>query len=211
MSYSDDGNGYFTRALDAEDRGDHALAETAYRQAIELFREGEGTERELAACHYNLGHVYVVTEQTSRAVVEYGKALEHFAGLEDSGKHKARAHLILGSLLVETGDLRAAEDHLLDTLGQYLDAPHDPRDQADCYVNLARVYRATRRPTQAVTAYNRAVDFYQEDPETFRDRSDCFTELGSLNESTGKLDESAAAFAEAARLRRAAEQQGGRA
>lgn len=39
MSYSDDGNGFFTRALDAEDRGDHTLAETSYRQAIELDRK----------------------------------------------------------------------------------------------------------------------------------------------------------------------------
>ena len=211
MSYSDDGNGFFTRALDAEDRGDHALAETADRQAIELFQESGPAHRELAACHYNLGHIHLVMDRTSKAVAEYQSALEHFSRLEGSGKHKARAHLILGSLLVETGDLHGAETHLLDALGQYLDAPHEPRDQADCYVNLARVYRETRRHAQAVTAYNRAVDFYEQDPDSFRDRSDCFTELGALHESAGQLDESAAAFAEAARLRRAAEQHGGRA
>ena len=61
-----------------------------------------------------------------------------------------------------------------------------------------------------MTAYNRAVDFYEEVPDSLRDRSDCFTELGTVYESTGKLDEAAAAFAEAARLRHGAEQQGGR-
>lgn len=126
MSYSDDGNGYFTRALDAEDRGEHALAETAYRQAIELFHESGDTAKELAACHYNLGHIYVVMERTSKAVAEYRTALEYFSQLPGSGKHKARAHLILGSLLVETGELRAAETQLLDALGQYLDAPTNP-------------------------------------------------------------------------------------
>ena len=68
MSYSDDGNGFFTRALDAEDRGDHTLAETSYRQAIELFQESGPAHRELAACHYNLGHIHLVMDRTSKAV-----------------------------------------------------------------------------------------------------------------------------------------------
>ena len=38
MSYTQDGHGFFTRALDAEDRGRLDEAETAYQQAIVLFR-----------------------------------------------------------------------------------------------------------------------------------------------------------------------------
>ena len=109
--------------------------------------------------------------------------------------------MIVGSLFVEDRDYPRAESHLLDALGQYLDAPHDPQDQAECYVNLARVYNATKRRAQAVTAYNRALDFYQETPGSQRDQSDCYTELGIVYQDLGKLEESAAAYGQAARLR----------
>lgn len=107
MSYSDDGNGYFTRALDAEDRGELSQAETAYRQAIELFKETQQTQRELAACHYNLGHLYVVMNVRDKAITEYQRCLEYFGQITDSSKPKGRAHLILGSLFVEDRDYPA--------------------------------------------------------------------------------------------------------
>jgi hypothetical protein len=57
-----------------------------------------------------------------------------------------------------------------------------------------------------MTAYNRALDFYQETEGTSADQAECFTALGRLYEHAGRLKESGSAYAAAARLRWAAEQ-----
>jgi len=84
MSYSQDGHGFFTRALDAEDRGRLDEAETAYQQAIVLFEEEGDALQEQAACHYNLGHLYLGMNRPGRAVTAYEKALELFGRISGS-------------------------------------------------------------------------------------------------------------------------------
>ncbi|WHF24651.1 hypothetical protein QJS66_11080 [Kocuria rhizophila] len=85
MSYSDDGNGFFTRALDAEDRGDHT-----WRRLLpghQLFQVWPA-HRELAARHYNLGTSTWSLDRTSKAVAEYQSARSTSPGLEGSGNTK---------------------------------------------------------------------------------------------------------------------------
>ena len=69
------------------------------------------------------------------------------------------------------------------------------------------MYELGERHTQAITAYNRALDFYQETEATATDQAECFTALGRLYERAGRMKESGAAYAAAARLRWSAEQQ----
>ena len=68
--------------------------ETAYQQAIVLFEEEGNSLQEQAACHYNLGHLYLGMNRPGRAVTAYENALGLFCRIPGSGKHLARTHPI---------------------------------------------------------------------------------------------------------------------
>jgi Flp pilus assembly protein TadD len=105
--------------------------------------------------------------------------------LLEQGLDHARAHRLLGSLLLQRGELAAAAQQLEKSVEQ---APN-----AAAYTNLGMVYRALGRPSDAVLSSRKAIEL--------NPSAEAFLNLGHAFRDLNDLESAASAYANYLRLK----------
>jgi tetratricopeptide (TPR) repeat protein/glutathione synthase/RimK-type ligase-like ATP-grasp enzyme len=128
---------HFNMGNALQDLGQFEDAVTSYRRALEI-------NPNFAEAHYNLGNALQELRQLEDAVASYRRALEinpNFAEVYSNASvsradypHETIAHVTLGNVLMDAGDLSAAEKHFNIALGL------DP-EQAEAHQGLACLFQ----------------------------------------------------------------------
>ncbi|MBX3089874.1 MAG: tetratricopeptide repeat protein [Cryobacterium sp.] len=88
-------------------------AEQSHKLALAMFEQLEGTERNQAACHQNLGNLYRDAGRLEEAEQSGKRALAMFEQLEGTERSQATCHQNLGTVYRDAGRLEEAEAEYL--------------------------------------------------------------------------------------------------
>ena len=144
----------FQQGMAAYKRNDFSTCIPAFEKAIELQTEIGQTEGELA-CRYQLGDIYIKTENLPRSKMHLQKALS-LADQLNKGVEKADINFMLGRVLRFSGQPDQAIPYFQEAVRLCRDH-HDNERLPSMLNNLGLAYRHTHNTSQAQRIYEEAL------------------------------------------------------
>ena len=147
----------FNTGVGAYKHGDLQGALERYGQALALFREVSGSERNQAGCLFNSGVVLGELGDWRGALERYELALALFQGVSGSERNQAGCLYNSGVVLERLGDLRGALDRYERALALRREIPGSEHDQANCLHNSGAALGELGDLRGALERYKRAL------------------------------------------------------
>jgi len=156
---------------------------TRYYEAAAAAASGVKDLLQLAKMHHGLGVAYQRLQRPVMARQHYDKALTLYS-IESDLSAVYRVEIDLGDLLLQQGQLDAAEHHLLKALAGSTDLNMDRRGQGYILANLGDVHLRRGELSEAETYLHQALELAEAIPERIVIANSRIL-LGKLNERQG--------------------------
>jgi tetratricopeptide (TPR) repeat protein len=137
---------------------------TRYYEAAAAAASGVKDLLQLAKMHHGLGVAYQRLQQPATARQHYDKALTLYS-IESDLSAAYRVEIDLGDLLLQQGQLDAAEQHLLKALAGSTDLNMDRRGHGYILANLGDVHLRRGELSEAETYLHQALELAEAIPE----------------------------------------------
>jgi len=154
-----------------------------YYEAAAAAASGVKDLLQLAKMHHGLGRAHQSMQQPGTARQHYDKALTLYS-LESDSSAVYRVEIDLGDLLLDQGQLDAAEQHLLKALAGSNELKMDRRGHGYILANLGDVHLRRGELSEAETYLRQALEMAEVIPERIV-MSNSRILLGKLNERQG--------------------------
>ena len=200
MPTHDDADQLHDQAMEAAGRGDHFKAKELFEDALELYREVPGAEKDQADCLFNLATTLSKLGQLADAEPYYRQALTLYQDIPNTEKNQANCLNNLANTLRALGKPADAESHYRQALTLYQGIPGTERDQAACLRNLATTLYELGKPAQAEPYYRQALTLYQTIPGTEHEQATCLFNLANALHNLGRGVETEPLYRQAIQL-----------
>ena len=182
----------FNTGVGAYKHGDLQGALERYGQALALFREVSGSERNQAGCLFNSGVALRELGDLRGGLERYELALALFQGVSGSEHDQAGCLFNSGVVLERLGDLRGALERYELALALFQGVSGSERNQAGCLYNSGVVLERLGDLRGALYRYERALALRREIPGSEHDQANCLhnsgAALGELGDLRGALE-----------------------
>ena len=194
MPTHDDADQLHDQAAEAAGRGDHFKAKELFEDALELYREVPGAEKDQANCLNNLANTLRALGKPANAEPYYHQALTLYQAMPNTEENQATCLLSLAATLYNLGRGVETEPLYRQALTLYQGIPNTEKKQANCLHNLAFSLHERGKPAnaepyyrQALTLYHQALTLYKTLTDSDIDQAHCLTQQGLITTHLGHL------------------------
>ena len=197
MPTHDDADQLHDQAIEAAGRGDHFKAKELFEDALELYREVPGAEKDQAHCLYSLATTLLILGKPAQAEPLYRQALTLYQTAPTSERNQAQCLYNLAISLHRLEKIDEAAPLYRQALALFRSISGTERDQANCLNNLAACMLNLRKLSHAESLYYQALTLYQKIPGTEYEQATSTYSLATTLLSQGKLDPTDALYQDA--------------
>ena len=166
----------------------------AFTEALELYSQVEGTERQQADCLNNTGITLYEVGRYEEALTAYRDALAAYRTLPGTQRQQADCLVNTGVALGEIGRYEKALSSYRDALGLYQQVDGAQKDQADCLLGTGVALGEIGRYEKALSSYRDALDTYRTLPDTQPQQTKCLLDTGTILDEVGRYEEARTPF-----------------
>ena len=186
MPTHDDADQLHDQAMEAAGRGDHFKAKELFEDALELYREVPGAEKDQADCLFNLATTLSKLGQLADAESYYRQALTLYQDIPGTEHDQAACLHNLANTLRELGKPADAEPYYHQALTLYQTLPNTEEQQATCLRNLAVTLNNLGRGVETEPLYRQAIHLCEGTSGTEQIHATCLQRLASVVTSKGE-------------------------
>ena len=186
MPTHDDADQLHDQAAEAAGRGDHFKAKELFEDALELYREVPGAEKDQANCLNNLAKTLRELGKPADAEPYYRQALTLYQGILNTEENQATCLYNLANALDDLGKPAQAEPYYHQALTLYQAMPNTEENQATCLLSLAATLYNLGRGVETEPLYRRAIHLCEGTSGTEQIHASCLQRLASVVTSKGE-------------------------
>ncbi len=196
----DTARAHYNRALEAVQHRNYQAAADGWAEALKLFLNVQGTERQQADAHKNLGTVLPQLGRGAEAMAQMQQALQLYQSLPDTARQQVRCHQALGEALAGLNKDEEALVHQQQALKLYRTLPGTEREQAACHGTLGLELKKLGKFDEALRQQQQALKLFQALPGTAGAQADCHNNLGGALYGLNQHAEALLEFQQALKL-----------